>query len=218
MQILYAIRSYIFAEGIQSLFREEGLKLSPPEFSAVSSEKILQTLNDSSFNILFIDLDYLEDGGELLFIKLKQSFPSTKVVVIAENLDRKILNAYRKGIAASFSKNESKDNVILAIQAILSNQVYVPNSIIMGMISEGHVFTDIETQLKLLSAKEIQVLDHLSGGSRMKEVSQQMKIAPSTLSTHKLRIMKKLSLENRRALVNFIAAYLDWKKNNPISK
>ena len=217
MQVLYAIRSFIFVEGIHSLMREEVPQLTNPTICPVEVEAILHFVATRKFELLFVDMDCLGVASDALFKQLKESFPTLKVVAIAEQLDRKILKAYRKGIVASFSKNETKENVTLAIQAILSNQVYVPNSIIMGMISEGHVFTDIETQLKLLSTKEIQVLEHLSGGSRMKEVSQQMKIAPSTLSTHKLRIMKKLSLENRRALVNFIAAYLDWKKNNPTS-
>lgn len=215
MQILYAIRSFIFAEGIQSLFRVEGYQVDSPSFCFVSSDKILQKLSEALFQILIVDVDYLDGPADLFFKKIKEIHPALKVIAIAENLDRKILKAYRKGIAASFSKNESKDNVILAIRTILSNQVYVPNSIIMGMISEGHVFTDMESQLKLLSAKEILVVEQLSAGKRMKEVSQEMKIAPSTLSTHKLRIMKKLSLENRRALLNFITAYLDWKRNGP---
>lgn len=213
MQILYAIRSFILVEGIHSFMREEVPQLTNPTICPVEVEAILHFVTTRKYDLLFVDMDCLGVASDALFKQLKESFPALKVVAIAELLDRKILKAYRKGIVASFSKNETKENVTLAIRAILSNQVYVPNSIIMGMISEGHVFTDIENQLKLLSAKEIQVLEHLSGGSRMKEVSLQMKIAPSTLSTHKLRIMKKLSLENRRALVNFIAAYLDWKKN-----
>ena len=217
MQVLYAIRSFIFVEGIHSFMKEEVRQLTNPTVCPVEVEAILHLVTTRKYDLLFVDMDCLGIASDALFKQLKDSFPTLKVVAIAEQLDRKILKAYRKGIVASFSKNETKEHVTLAIQAILSNQVYVPNSIIMGMISEGHVFTDIETQLKLLSTKEIQVLEHLSGGSRMKEVSQQMKIAPSTLSTHKLRIMKKLSLENRRALVNFIAAYLDWKKNNPTS-
>jgi two-component system response regulator NreC len=174
----------------------------------------LHALSSQRFHFLVIDLDYLEGSPDVLFNQIRESYPCLKVIVIAENLDRRILHAYRNGISASFSKNETKENVLIAIRTILTNQVYVPNSIILGVISEGHVFTEIETHIKLLSEKEIVVLDQICLGKRMKEISQYLKIAPSTLSTHKLRIMRKLSLDNRRELMNFMSAYIEWKNNN----
>ncbi|MFM1857021.1 MAG: hypothetical protein RLZ05_81 [Bacteroidota bacterium] len=213
MQIIYAIKSYVFAEGINSLFRQEVQLIQPPSFCAVDSAGILQAISTQSCHFLVVDLDYLEGSAEYLFKQIRQAFPLLKVIVIAENLDRRILHAYRNGIAASFSKNETKENVSIAIRTIMANQVYVPNSIILGVISEGHVFTEIETHIKLLSEKEIIVLDQICLGKRMKEICQCLNIAPSTLSTHKLRIMRKLSLDNRRELMNFMSAYEDWKKN-----
>ncbi|NDE78821.1 MAG: DNA-binding response regulator [Chitinophagaceae bacterium] len=213
MQIIYAIKSYVFAEGVNSLFRQEVHAIQPPVFCAVEADEILRTLSIQTCHFLIVDLDYLEGSSGFLFKQIRQVFPSIKVIVIAENLDRRILHAYRNGISASFSKNESQVNVTIAIRTILTNQVYVPNSIIFGVISDGHIFTEIETHLKLLSDKEISVLDQICLGKRMKEISQHLDIAPSTLSTHKLRIMRKLSLDNRRELVSFMSAYMDWKKN-----
>jgi len=213
MQIIYAIKSYVFAEGVNSLFRQEVKGIQPPAFCSVDCEEILHALSTQTCHFLVVDLDYLEGSSDLLFKQLRESYPSLKVIVIAENLDRRILHAYRNGISASFSKNESQVNVLIAILTILTNQVYVPNSIIFGVISDGHIFTEIETYLKLLSEKEISGLDQICLGKRMKEISQCLHIAPSTLSTHKLRIMRKLSLDNRRELVNFMSAYTDWKKN-----
>ena len=214
MQIMYAIRSYVFAEGVNSLFRQEIPLIRPPVYCAVVSAEILHALSSQRFHFLVIDLDYLEGSPDVLFNQIRESYPCLKVIVIAENLDRRILHAYRNGISASFSKNETKENVLIAIRTILTNQVYVPNSIILGVISEGHVFTEIETHIKLLSEKEIVVLDQICLGKRMKEISQSLDIAPSTLSTHKLRIMRKLSLDNRRELMNFMSAYIDWKNSN----
>ena len=214
MQIIYAIKSHVFAEGVNSLFRQEIQMIQPPAFCAVESDEILRTLSTQTCHCLVVDLDYLEGTPDLLFKQLKKYYPSLKVIVIAENLDRRILHAYRNGISASFSKNESQVNVSIAIRTILTNQVYVPNSIIYGVISGGHIFTEIETHLKLLSEKELTVLDHICSGKRMKEISQSLDIAPSTLSTHKLRIMRKLSLDNKRELMNFMSAYIDWKNSN----
>jgi DNA-binding NarL/FixJ family response regulator len=68
--------------------------------------------------------------------------------------------------------------------------------------------------INLLSEKEIAVLKQLRKGQRMKEVAQSLSMAPSTLSTHKLRIAQKLNLLSDSDFDSFLIAYENWQKTS----
>ncbi len=48
----------------------------------------------------------------------------------------------------------------------------------------------------------------------MKEVAQSLSMAPSTLSTHKLRIAQKLNLVSDSDFDSFLIAYDNWQKTS----
>ena len=209
--ILYAIQSELIARGIQTIWKGEVDTLSYLYIGCANDEVILQALSANACQVIVLDADYF--SGEIEnFIKHTHSlYPALKIVLIAEKFDRNILQTYRNGVCASFSKNDKPSIVRQVFQAVLSNQLYLPNIIIMNMINGKSYLNSIEEQLKLLSTKEILVLEQLSVGKRMKEVAALLAIAPSTLSTHKSRIIKKLNLETKKDLHNFLEAYKNWR-------
>jgi len=97
---------------------------------------------------------------------------------------------------------------------VLNGEIYVPHAIIVNLICEGHLFSNIPDLVKLLSAKEIKVINQLCKGQRMKQVAQELAMAPSTLSTHKLRISQKLNLLSDTDFSSFLTAYENWNKNS----
>ena len=145
---------------------------------------------------------------------LKKHIPHIKIIFIYEQLSREILGAYRAGISGSFFRGDSLDTIKIAFQTVLNGEVYVPHTIIINLICEGHLFFDMPDLINLLSKKEIAVLKQLRKGQRMKEVAQSLSMAPSTLSTHKLRIAQKLNLVSDSDFDSFLIAYENWQKTS----
>ena len=154
----------------------------------------MRLISGKSFDLFVLDtVSYKKHAIDLIRI-LKDDFPQIKIVFIYESLSREILSAYRAGISGSFFRGDSLDTIKIVFQTVLNGEVYVPHTIIINLICEGHLFFDMPDLINLLSEKEIAVLKQLRKGQRMKEVAQSLSMAPSTLSTHKLRIAQKLNL------------------------
>jgi DNA-binding NarL/FixJ family response regulator len=207
MKILFVFGSQLLQEGINSILNKLYKNVS---ISYLSSLQELEfQLNTHKWDLVIVDADQGVLFVEKILKLTKQRDPELKLIFIYEVLDQKGLMAYRKGLKGSFSKSDSRENIELAFKTVLAGQVYVPQSLILNIICDGHVFTNLEHQIGLLSNKEKELLSYLSQGKRMKEITQLMNLAPSTLSTHKHRIMQKLKLNSNQEFNSFLKAYAD---------
>ena len=214
MRTLFLIKEPLLVEGLSMLLskmvNDFSLKVAQDE----KEGEILRLISGKSFDLFVLDtVSYKKHAIDLIRI-LKDDFPQIKIVFIYESLSREILSAYRSGISGSFFRGDSLDTIKIVFQTVLNGEVYVPHTIIINLICEGHLFFDMPDLINLLSEKEIAVLKQLRKGQRMKEVAQSLSMAPSTLSTHKLRIAQKLNLLSDSDFDSFLIAYENWEKTS----
>jgi DNA-binding NarL/FixJ family response regulator len=214
MRTLFLIKEPLLVEGLSMLLskmvNDFSLKVAQDE----KEGEILRLISGKSFDLFVLDtVSYKKHAIDLIRI-LKDDFPQIKIIFIYESLSREILSAYRAGISGSFFRGDSLDTIKIVFQTVLNGEVYVPHTIIINLICEGHLFFDMPDLINLLSQKEIAVLKQLRKGQRMKEVAQSLSMAPSTLSTHKLRIAQKLNLLSDSDFDSFLIAYENWQKTS----
>jgi two-component system invasion response regulator UvrY len=58
--------------------------------------------------------------------------------------------------------------------------------------------------LNALSQREIEIITYIKKGFSSKEIAESLDISVKTVEVHRYNILKKLSLKNSAALVNFI--------------
>ncbi len=218
MRSLFLIKEPLLVEGLSTLLSKMVKDLSLNVAEQAKEGEILKLLSEKSFDLFVLDtVSYKEQANDLLRI-LKNNTPQIKIIFIYERLSREILTAYRAGISGSFFRGDSLETIKIVFQTVLNGEIYVPHSIIINLICEGHLFFDMPDLINLLSEKEIEVLKQLRKGKRMKEVAQNLSMAPSTLSTHKLRIAQKLNLVNEADFDSFLVAYQNWQRSNGQNK
>jgi DNA-binding NarL/FixJ family response regulator len=83
----------------------------------------------------------------------------------------------------------------------------------MNILCDGFVFTEVDARLNQLTKREITVLEKIAENSSMKGAARLLNLAPSTLSAHKQRIMKKLGLNNGQEFNNFVRAFEQQQKS-----
>ena len=214
MRSLFLIKEPLLVEGLSTLLSKMVNDLSLKVAEHGEEVEILQLVSEKSFELFVLDtFSYKKNAIELIPV-LKKHIPSIKIIFIYERLSREILDAYRAGFSGSFFRGDSLDTIKIAFQTVLNGEIYVPHSIIINLICEGHLFFDMPDLINLLSEKEIAVLKQLRKGQRMKEVAQSLSMAPSTLSTHKLRIAQKLNLVSDSDFGSFLVAYENWQKTS----
>jgi DNA-binding NarL/FixJ family response regulator len=175
-------------------------------------DELNEQMLKSRWDLIIVDIDQHVELTAEIMQQIKSNVPSAKTIFFYEHANRNLLAAYRMGLKGSFSKIDSKENVELAIKTVAAGEVYVPQSVILNLICEGHIMTNFEHKLSLLSDKENLLLNHLSKGKRMKEITQLMHLAPSTLSTHKRRIMHKMGIQSSQEFNSFVKAYKESLK------
>jgi len=215
MKVLLCFETQLLAEGIVKLLQK---------LSGTMQFEIMRPLADTHsqllathFDLLLLDIDSFEADLSHLLLELKKMDPAKKVVFVFEKYKQDVLKAYRHGLDGCFSKKGSSDEVFSALSAVLNGEVHIPQSMIMGILCDGFVFTDMDVRLNQLTKREISVLETISEKRSMKEAARLLKLAPSTLSAHKQRIMKKLDLGNGQEFNNFLRAFQQTKKSPTVS-
>ncbi|MFM7646382.1 MAG: LuxR C-terminal-related transcriptional regulator [Sphingomonadales bacterium] len=211
MKVLLCFETQLLAEGVLKLLQQfSGNMQFELERPGVIN---LQRVIDTNCNLILLDMDALKTDAIGLLLEIKKCDPTKKIIFVFEKFEGQVVKAYRNGLDGSFLKNDSTSEVLSALSAVLEGKVYVPQNIIMNILCGGFVFTDLDSRLNQLTQREVTVLEHIASRKSMKEAARILKLAPSTLSAHKQRIMKKLALSNGVEFNNFIRAFEQIKKS-----
>ena len=220
MKTLFLMKEPLLAEGLLALLSKKVDELLLDVISSIHESELIKLVTEKNIQLVVIDTLSIGIPSCQLIKQLNEQPHSPRIILIYDCLSRGVLSAYRSGMSGCFFRGDSLETISLAFQTVIRGEVYVPHVIIINLICEGHLFTDISDLVKLLSAKELTVLDQLCKGHRMKDIALRLSMAPSTLSTHKLRISQKLNLLTDLDFNSFLKAYEKWKIQyaSPIKK
>lgn len=97
---------------------------------------------------------------------------------------------------------DSDPGVLLAgIRKVHAGGKFIDPSLVDAMIF--HANGDDAPPHRLLSDREFQVLQQLAGGRTINEIADAYALSAKTISTHKMRLMKKLGISNNSELVRY---------------
>ena len=151
-----------------------------------------------------------------LFIQnILAEFPDTKIIILtAMSSEVYAKYYYTLGVKAFLNKSEISNNeIIKAIDFVLSNKVYIPESLSLSlnirMFRNEIKFN--KNPFDNLSQKELTVLDLLLKGESVNAISKSLNNHPSTIGTFKARIFNKLGVKNLIELKNIYDLYFPNK-------
>lgn len=185
--------------GMMSYFK------NPLEINIVAQvgnfDMVEAVLNDRPIDVLVIDLDLMGLDGSSQLVQLMQQHKSTKIIIFtALNESVYAPNAIKAGVSGYVPKHEKLDNlgrVIVRVykgSIVYSDEVRSNLSLIMNL-SKKHKL------VKRTSNRETEVLKLLSQGKKNKEISKILDLNEKTISTYKLRLLKKFQVNNLIDLV-----------------
>lgn len=107
---------------------------------------------------------------------------------------------FKAGVKGFLSKEAENSEITKAIEAILSGEDYWSKQFAMEGIGLQSA-NKKANPFSVLSAKELDVLNFLIQGKNTKEISNLSHLQMSTISTHKIRIFRKLNITNMVELI-----------------
>jgi DNA-binding NarL/FixJ family response regulator len=163
----------------------------------------LEAVRDLEWDVLI--LDYFMPGGNGLQVlkQIQKSHPKRPVLILSMHPEEAIaVSALRAGAAGYICKDSAAEELPVAIRKAVSGGKYVSTSLAeqlaleLGGASEG-------LPHESLSDREYRVMWMIASGKSIAHIAKELALSPNTVSTYRLRILKKLKVDNNADLVRY---------------
>jgi DNA-binding NarL/FixJ family response regulator len=141
-----------------------------------------------------MDLCLPGQSGVLLATRLRARWPELRVIMFTSFArEQEIYEAFKAGVCSYIRKGAARSELLGAIRAVHRGLRYVSPEI--GRHLADHV------SLSDLSARELEVLQHVMKGSSNKEIASALDLSEHTVNIHVKNILSKLGASGRTEAV-----------------
>jgi DNA-binding NarL/FixJ family response regulator len=178
----------LLREGIATMIN------SQPDMQLVASastghEGILR-YRETQPDITLMDLRLPDLSGLDAMAAIRAEFPEARIIMLTMFAgDVEIQRALQAGAQGYLLKNTPADEMVATIRQVYAGKKRVP----------AEIATELAEHLsdEPLSNREIEVLRHLAGGNRNREIAKRLFISEDTVKAHLKHILEKLGASDR---------------------
>jgi len=163
----------------------------------------LQLARDHLPDLIVLDISIPKmDGLEVLNRIVDLKLPSKVLVLTSRPAASYAMRCIKAGAAGYVSKAEDLNEMVKAIRAIMSGYTFFP-SLAVSSVRRCDMDASEQELIKLLSDRELCILQRLAIGYSNNEIAEVMHISNKTVSTYKKRIIEKLNVKSLVYLAEF---------------
>jgi two-component system response regulator NreC len=157
--------------------------------------------------VILMDIGLPDLSGIDATREIKKRYPDIAIVALTIHEDEEyFFKMLEAGASGYVPKRAAPDELLLAIRAAASGEVYLYPSLakllVTDYLNQEHP-ADEKAQLDGLTDRERQVLTYLAEGTSNEEIAVSLVISPKTVERHRENIMRKLNLHSRAELVRY---------------
>lgn len=203
IRILLADDHSVVREGVRRVLAlDEDLEVVG---EAADGWDLLALVRATPADLLITDLGMPGPNGVELVRRLHETQPRLPLLAFTMHADNQLATrVLRAGANGYLTKDSEPGELIAAIRRITRGQRYVDPGV------SGRLLLDARGEdppHAALSNRELQVLTLLANGATVTAIAQELKLSVKTVSTHKSRLMLKLSLGSSAELVRYALAH-----------
>lgn len=180
---------------------------------ATDFSETIKLLKDSIYDLLLLDINMPGGNNIRMIDDVLAVQPEIKILVFSSYEESIYALRYVQAGASGFiNKNSSKEELKNAIRSIMEKGRYMSPEVsnqYLDSITQGKSSKVKANPLNLLSNREMDVAKFLVKGLSIIEVSKEMNLKNSTISTYKTRIFEKLQLDNIADLIDVFRLHSD---------
>ncbi len=184
------------------------LLAAEPDFQVVgeaaNAEQALAQLAELKPDVILMDISMPGQDGIETTRMIKASFPEVHVLILTVHEDKGLLRtALEAGASGYILKQAMKNELILAIQAVMQNHIYIHPAMTRALLPDPVPANDVEKDGEQLTQREIEVLKLIVQGYTNNQTSKLLNVSVRTVEYHRGNIMAKLSLNSRVELMRY---------------
>lgn len=176
---------------------------------ADSGEDAVAQARQQHPDVILLDLSLPGMGGLEVIRRLREVDPAMRVLVLTMHDDEGYLRrALEAGSAGYVLKRAADAELVSAIRAVAGGGTYLHREhvaiLLQGTGETGEDVVDAQREVyEALSARERQVLQLVALGHTNQQVADSLCLSIKTVETYRGRLMRKLGLATRAALVRY---------------
>lgn len=200
IRVLVADHQPIVSYGIRMLFENStDIKIINTTSTA---KQLLEYLKKSNTDIVLMSIDLTDINGITVLRTIKKEFRDVAVIVFSTHPeDIYAISAIKAGASGYLSKSVTTATIKRAVLKVYKGGIHVSKELAQTLTFEKNSQGTMNLYKKL-STREVEVLKLISSGKRNNEIASQLDINEKTVSTYKLRLMKKLNVSNLVELID----------------
>jgi DNA-binding NarL/FixJ family response regulator len=112
-----------------------------------------------------------------------------------------VMRALRAGARGYALKHGAGRELVAAVRAVVAGRPYLSPGIPAPVDGDGQRASEVKTPFERLSLRERQVLRRIVDGATSADIAQHLSLSRKTVDTYRGRLMVKLGVDNRSALI-----------------
>ena len=204
VRILIADSHRIVREAICSLLSNE------PGFNIVGEAEdgrlAIQLSRELNPDVIIMETSMPNLNGIEATRQIINELPDVKVIALSAHWDRRsVCEMLKAGASGYLPKNCAFDELVSAIQNVISDRTYL-SSHISGLVVNEYLHRSVEkgkSAYSVLTDREREVLQLIAEGKSTKRIARELFVSPKTIEWHRSQLMKKLRMESVAELVKY---------------
>jgi len=169
---------------------------------AATGEELQALLRRVPADLVLMDMAMPGLSGIELIQRLRAQRSDLPILVLSMHNEGQIVaRALKSGAAGYITKDCHPDTLLCALRKVLGGGRFIDPALVDSVVFNANV--DESDRRQQLSPRELQILQMISSGLPLGEIADRLHLSPKTVSTHKMRLMQKLDLNNNAELLKY---------------
>jgi DNA-binding NarL/FixJ family response regulator len=170
---------------------------------ATNGHDVLAAVRKGGFDVIVLDMSMPGRSGIELIKLVKTEQPKLRILVLSMHSEAQYaVRAVKAGAAGYLTKESAADELVAAIRRVASGRAYITPETAERLVldtSSG----DGGPAHNRLSNREYEVFRMIAAGRSVTDIANELHLSVKTISTHKARILEKMSFSSHADLVRY---------------
>ena len=201
MNVLVCDDHPVVRRGLKDILLADGGAATVGEASRAT--ELLSLVRSRPWDVVVLDIGLPGLNGLEALRQLKQERPRLPVLILSIHpADHYAIRSLRAGAAGYLSKEAAPEELLNALRVVVSGRKYVTSEVGEQLALDLEHPSD-RLPHEALSDREYQVLCLLASGATVTKVAADLALSVKTVSTHRVRMLKKLGLKTNADIIRY---------------
>ena len=205
MKVIIADDHPVVRQGLrQMLSAESDLQIVG---EARNGQEVVDLSRRVPWEVAVLDYNMPGKNGLELIKELRQRYPGRAVLILSMYPeDRYAVRALKAGASGYLTKESAPEELVNAIRKVAGGGRYVTATLGEKLVLELEDNRGKPLH-ESLSDREYQVMWMIASGKTVRQIADELFLSPNTISTHRTRILRKMSMKSNAELMHYAIAH-----------